>query len=319
MPDFVDRARGAIIGQFIGDAMALGTHWHYNLMERERLYPEGVRGFERPVTGHYHAGRDPGDPTHYGDAAMLLLESLVADRGFDARRFGRRFVDAFDAGYAGYRDKPTRLTIEAAKPHLDDPAFAFQSGADDFQTVSMCRMAPVAVLYAGHPDLDAIVEAVVRVAQANDEAVAHNQAFVRILSRLLCGEAIEAAIDTACEEQSGPAADLVRLRLGDALSMLEKSVVDATGLVGRSCYLPCTFPGIIHACLKHSDDFNGAVLETVRAGGDNASRAACVGALLGAAVGFSAIPEELIGRLNAAGAILALIDQLMRLSARSGP
>ena len=87
MPDFVDRAKGAIIGQFIGDAMALGSHWHYNLLERERLYPGGIRGFERPVPGHYHAGRDPGDPTHYGDAAMLLLESLVADRGFDARRF----------------------------------------------------------------------------------------------------------------------------------------------------------------------------------------------------------------------------------------
>jgi ADP-ribosylglycohydrolase len=318
MPDVVDRAKGAIVGQFIGDAMALGSHWHYNLLERDRLYPGGITGFERPAPGHYHAGRDPGDPTHYGDAAMLLLESLVADRGFDARGFGRRFVRAFDAGYAGYRDKPTRLTIETAKPRLDDPAFAFQSGADDFQTVSMCRMAPVAVLYAGRSDLDTVVEAVVRVTQANAEAVAHNQVFARILSGLLSGTPLEAAIDIACREQSGAGADLVRLRRSDAMAMLEKSVVDATGLVGRSCYLPCTFPSILHACLKHPDDFTKAVLETVRAGGDNASRAACVGALLGAAVGFSAIPEKLIGRLNTSSSILTLCDQLLQLSARSG-
>lgn len=317
MPDFVDRAKGAIVGQFIGDAMALGSHWHYNLLERERLYPGGIQGFERPVPGHYHAGRDPGDPTHYGDAAMLLLESLVADQGFDAGRFGRRFARAFDVGYSGYRDKPTRLTIENAKPHLDDPGFAFQSGADDFQTVSMCRMAPVAVLYAGRSNLDAVVEAVVRVAQANAEAVAHNQVFARILSGLLSGTAMAAAIDIACREQTGAGADLVRLRRSDAIAMREKSVVDATGLVGRSCYLPCTFPSILHACLKHSGDFSNAVLETVRAGGDNASRAACVGAMLGAAVGFSAIPEALIDRLNASRAILALCDQLLQLSAQS--
>lgn len=318
MPDFVDRAKGAIVGQFIGDAMALGSHWHYNLLERERLYPGGIQGFERPVPGHYHAGRSPGDPTHYGDAAMLLLDSLVADRGFDARRFGRRFVSAFDAGYAGYRDKPTRLTVENAKPHLDDPGFAFQAGADDFQTVSMCRMAPVVALHAGRSDLDTVVEAVVRVAQANAEAVAHNQVFARTLSRLIVDTPLEAAIDTACREQSGIGADLVRMRRRDADSMLEKSVVDATGLVGRSCYLPCTFPSIIHACLKHPGDLTTAVLETVRAGGDNASRAACVGAIQGAMVGFSAIPEQLIDSLNASSVILARCDQLLLLSAQSG-
>jgi ADP-ribosyl-[dinitrogen reductase] hydrolase len=311
LPDFTDRARGAILGQFIGDAMALGSHWHYNLLERSRLYPEGIRGFERPAPGHYHAGREPGDPTHYGDAARLLLESLVEDGGFDTKHFGRRFVAAFDAGYGGYRDKPTRLTIENAKPHLGDPDFAFQSGADDFQTVTMCRLAPVIVRYATSPVLDEVVERVVRVTQANAEAVSHNQAFARILAAVLHGDALGPAIEAGCATQEGPAGDLVRIRLGDALAMREKDVVDATGLVGRSCYLPCTFPSILHACLSHPDDFATAVRETVRAGGDNASRGACVGALLGAAVRASGIPEQLKARLKASAAIKALIDRLL--------
>jgi len=318
MPDFVDRAKGAILGQFIGDAMALGSHWHYNLLERERLYPDGIQGFERPMPGHYHDGRAPGDPTHYGDAARLLLESLVVDHGFDAQRFGRRFVSAFDERYAGYRDKPTRLTIENAKPHLDDPTFAFQSGADDFQTVSLCRLAPVVVLYHSRSDLDSVVENAVRVTQANPEAVAHNQAYAHILSYLLDATDIETAIECACREQSGDGGDLVRVRQCDAKSLIDRSVVDAAGLVGRSCYLPCTFPTILHACLKHRDDFGRAVLETVRAGGDNASRAACVGALLGAAVGLTAIPEDLINRLNASRAILSQCDQLLEIRAQNG-
>jgi ADP-ribosylglycohydrolase len=311
MPDFADRARGAVLGQFIGDAMALGSHWHYNLLERERLYPAGIHGFERPAPGHYHAGREPGQPTHYGDAAMLLLRSLVADRGFDERRFGRRFVDAFDERYAGYRDKPTRITVENAKPHLDDSDFAFQSGADDFQTVSMCRIAPIVVLHAGRADRDSVVERAVRVTQANAEAVAHNQAFARMLEALLRGIALPAAIDLGCREQTGQAADLVRIRLGDALAMQGSDVIDATGLVGRSCYLPCTFPSILHACLEHRDDFGVAVLEAVRAGGDNASRAACVGALMGASLGLAAIPTAIRERLSARDEILALVDQLL--------
>jgi ADP-ribosyl-[dinitrogen reductase] hydrolase len=322
MPDFADRARGAVIGQFIGDAMALGSHWHYNLLERERLYPDGIQGFERPSPGHYHSGREPGDPTHYGDAARLLLESLVLDAGFDERRFGRRFVAAFGAGYPGYRDKPTRLTIENALPHLDGPEFAFQSGADDFQTVSMCRLTPVVVLYGDRPDRDGVVERAVRVTQANEEAVVHCQTFARILNAALDGTDLGTAIVAGCEAQTGGGAEVVRIRLGDALAMRDKSVVDATGLVGRSCYLPCTFPSILHACLRHQDNFTSAVLETVRAGGDNASRAACVGALLGAAVGASAIPGCLVDRLNDLTSIEALIDQLLssrnKLRAESG-
>jgi ADP-ribosylglycohydrolase len=318
MPSFADRAKGAIIGQFIGDAMALGSHWHYNLLERERLYPEGIKGFEPPLSGHYHAGRVPGDPTHYGDAALLLLESIANDRGFDSRSFGRRFVSAFDSSYAGYRDKPTRLTIENAGPCLNDPAFDFQSGADDFQTVTMSRLAPVAVFYAGQADIDQTVERVVRVTQANTEAIAHNQAFARILEYLFDGIAMEAAVARACQEQAGPGSELVRVRLGDALAMLDRPVVEATGLVGRSCYLPCTFPSILHACLRHSADFETAVLETVRAGGDNASRGACVGALMGAALGYSAIPSRLLDRLNARWTIGLLIDELMRLKGEIG-
>lgn len=318
MPDFADRAKGAVFGQFIGDAMALGSHWHYNLLERQRLYPGGVVGFERPTPGHYHAGREPGEQTHYGDAALLLLRGIVADRGVDHRRFGRRFVDAFDAPYGGYRDKPTRITIEHAKPHLDDPDFAFQSGADDFQTVSMCRIAPVVVLHAARSDRDAMVERVVRVTQANSEAVAHNQAFGRILDALLHGADVTEAIETGCLRQAGPAADLVHIRLGDAVSMLESSVIDATGLVGRSCYLPCTFPSILHACLRHRGDFATAVLETVRAGGDNASRAACVGALMGAAVGFVGMPARLVEELRLRHDIEPLVDALLTIREENG-
>ena len=34
--DFQDRAVGAVMGAFIGDALALGPHWYYNLDDLRR-------------------------------------------------------------------------------------------------------------------------------------------------------------------------------------------------------------------------------------------------------------------------------------------
>src|SRR3984957_1602724 len=107
------RLRGAVWGQFVGDAAALGTHWIYNLAELQKLYPGGIQGFEAPQEGHYHFGKKPGDQTHYGDGALVLLESLAKEGRFDPRAFGRSFVEAFRTDtYSGYIDKATRGTLE---------------------------------------------------------------------------------------------------------------------------------------------------------------------------------------------------------------
>src|SRR6202007_841697 len=108
-----DRFRGAIWGQFVGDAAALGTPWIYDLTDLQQQFPSGIYGFETPAEGHYHFGKKPGDQTHYGDGALVLLESLATGGAFDARTFGRSFVETFRPGaYSGYIDKATRGTLE---------------------------------------------------------------------------------------------------------------------------------------------------------------------------------------------------------------
>src|SRR6201987_6195959 len=83
-----DRLQGAVWGQFVGDATALGAHWIYDLSELSARFPGCVFGFEAPATGDYHESKTPGDLTHYGDGALLLLESIAEQGGFDPRAFG---------------------------------------------------------------------------------------------------------------------------------------------------------------------------------------------------------------------------------------
>src|SRR6201984_3887771 len=100
-----DRLRGAVWGQFVGDAAALGTHWIYDLSELSARFPSGIFGFEAPAAGDYHESKKPGDQTHYGDGALVLLESIAEHGGFDPRAFGDRFVKTFESShYNDYLD-----------------------------------------------------------------------------------------------------------------------------------------------------------------------------------------------------------------------
>ncbi|HMR31418.1 MAG TPA: ADP-ribosylglycohydrolase family protein [Geminicoccaceae bacterium] len=307
------RARGAVLAQFVGDALCLGSHWYYNLADRRRVYPGGIEGFEAPVAGHYHAGREPGDPTHYGDAAMVLLRS-VAERGrADPVDYGRRFVALFDPEtYEGYLDKPTRLTVQAFRDAGGDAGrFSFQRGADDAQNVTTSRLAPVVVRHAADPDLDGIVERITRVCQDNPDAVAHALVHAHVLRRLLAGEPLEPALDAVIGGADGPVPLALAMRYEDAKAMREVPVVEATGEFGRSCYLPSTFPSLMHAALKHGHDLPAALLECCRAGGDNASRCAVLGSWLGAAHGIDAVPAPWRQRLKAAPEVEALTGRLL--------
>ena len=292
----VDRLRGMIWGQFVGDATALGSHWIYNLSELNAAYPDGVHGFETPKEGHYHEGKSPGDFTHYGDAALLLLQS-VADCGrFDAIHFGRQFLDVMAPGkYQGYVDHATRGTFEnkqnfdAMRPDIE---FDYQQGADDDQLATASSLAPVVAAHFRDESLLDIIEQVTRVRQNNNRAVAYMQTHTRILLELLEGRDIHSALHRV-EEMAAKDVNFgveLKRKFQSAFSSLAKSTIDATLELGQSCPLISSFPSSLHSLIKQDDSFNHCILAVLRAGGDNAGRAAMTGAWLGAHLGINAIP-----------------------------
>jgi len=52
-----NRASGAILGAFIGDALGLGPHWYYDLDELRKDFGPWIDGYTTPNPDHrYHAG-----------------------------------------------------------------------------------------------------------------------------------------------------------------------------------------------------------------------------------------------------------------------
>ena len=318
-----DRLRGAVWGQFVGDAAALGTHWIYDLTELSARFPGGIFGFEAPAAGHYHESKKPGDQTHYGDGALVLLESIAEHGGFDPRAFGNRFVETFGSSdYRGYLDWATLGTLKNYNRFREANSsgdYDFQQGADDAEPATASRLAGLAVRYRRDPNLPATIESLTRVCQNNPRAIGYMKFHGLLLVELFLGRDVHGALENAMVRVGPLAPNLngeLRQRTQQALAWTGKEVTEATLEFGQACPLPQSFPSALHAFLKHSNDFESAILATLRAGGDSAGRGAILGSWLGAHLGVDAIPRDWRTRLTAAPRISAALDKILLDEAR---
>ena len=247
-----DRVEGMIWGQFLGDAMCLGTHWIYNLEDLKTFYPD-LKGFEQPRAGHYHAGKKPGELTHYGEAALVLLESVAENGGLDIADYCQRFFSHFASpDYRGYLDSATRGTIENAKldaAGLPPESFNYQAGADDDQLATATSLAPVVARYWKSPDLAQQVERVTRVRQNHPRSVAYMQVYAQILVELLAGTDLHSAIHRVQESagKSPEFGDELTQRFKDVFERKHLSTTEATAQLGQSCPLKNSFPSALLA------------------------------------------------------------------------
>lgn len=66
---------------------------------------------------------------------------------------------------------------------------------------------------------------------------------------------------------------------------------DAVAKFGSSCHLPGSFQSPLH-CIMTMDDYQEAIRKNIMAGGDSASRAHLIGAMLAAQDGLESVPKE---------------------------
>jgi ADP-ribosylglycohydrolase len=70
-------------------------------------------------------------------------------------------------------------------------------------------------------------------------------------------------------------------------------------LLSPACYIDQSLPAVLYLAARYADDFEAALIANANVGGDNCHRGAVLGAILGAALGFPAIPERWIHGLQA--------------------
>jgi ADP-ribosylglycohydrolase len=339
-----NRAAGALLGAFIGDAMGLGPHWYYDLDEQRRDYGDWITGYTTPKPDRYHGGLKAGDLSQAGVILKMTTESLVERNGYDQADFCRRLeTELFPAldgtprhGPGGYTSHSIR---DAWRKRVVEKRSWTDSAGNADTTEAVERTLAIAILYANDPaKLVEFAEANTTLTQTDQTVVALSIAYCLVLGLLVTGERLDSRIgDTLAKmvddgvmpfHGSSPADQTSKRFAGqfsspDALFLprwMATTVDDPTIKIepawkvsivyGMPCAIYNLLPTVYYLATRFRGDFENAILHAVNGGGHNQARAMLTGCLVGAQVGLSRIPARFIEGLNNREEILSLAVEL---------
>jgi ADP-ribosyl-[dinitrogen reductase] hydrolase len=281
-----DNAVGALLGLAVGDALGAPV---------EGVGPDDLSGDHTEMTGGGLNGLRPGQGTGDTEMALRLAASLIEVGGYDADRVLGSYVDWYRADPPGMSDHMRQVlsTIESgADAYRATSTLHFDQGANSGNGALM-RTTPIGIAFAGR-------EGPLRDATLADAALTHFDPLAGKVA-LLHNQVLSWVLT------AGPQAVFNQLKDPEWLDdRIEDVVIPATaGVLGYAVALAREEPGsalasiaIALAAFFSADDFEKGLVWAVNLGGDADTNGAVTGALLGARLGASAIPERWLSALE---------------------
>ena len=290
-----DRARGALLGLAVGDA--IGTTVEFK-----------QRGTFRPLTDMVGGGPFkllPGQWTDDTSMALCLAASLV-ENGFDTLDQMQRYTLWHDEGYMSSNGhcfdigNATSTALERFRRSGNPVAGSTRS--DSAGNGSIMRLAPVPIYYLDTP------ERAIELSEAQSKTT-HRAPECLMSCRLLAEALIRALQGLPKDQLMAPSQQI--LPMSDALKSIaegqyktkSETQIRGTGYVVES--LEAAF-----WCFWQTDSFKDCVLLAANLGDDADTTAAVAGQLAGAFYGETGIPQPWLKKLTMVKEIGQLAEQL---------
>lgn len=303
MTDFLSRARGALVGLAVGDAV--GTTNEFK-----------VASTFKPITDMVGGGPfllKPGQWTDDTSMALCLADSLLAKGHYDSFDVMERYQRWFSKGYRSSTDRcfdiggQVRAALFDFEHEQRVPVTAERSNRAG--NGAIMRLAPVVIAGFEHREIREIVVTAglsARETHYSVEAEAATEVFAALLVGALLGWAPEHIINVGWAS-TGPAFDEMAAR------------VISTDPAERASWESETSGYIVHGLrlavhgLLDFPSFKDATLAIANMGGDSDTNAAIYGQLGGAFYGVEAIPASWRSTLHQGEEIDALARALVDL------
>lgn len=298
-----DNAKAMVLASFIGDSLALPAHWIYDTIQIESKFGR-VETFMKPDPTSYHPTKDAGEFTHYGDQALVLLNSIADRSGFDPNHFAESWRRLF-SDYKGYIDKATRGTLQ----NLSQGATVLEAGSSSSDLAGAARIAPL--VYRYRESLEELIHhARTQTAMTHNNPLVIESAefFARLTWEILNGLSPREALSKMEKENFHQ--DPFSHWITHAVNTSGTNTQRVISQFGQSCDTRGAFPSVIHLIAHHENDLKEALIENVMAGGDSAARGMVVGMVLGAYLGMEAIPGEWMENLKQYRHIMDLLNKI---------
>ena len=341
-----DRIRGSLIGGAIGDALGYPVEFIYSFGEIQQRY--GERGITRLDTRQHWLDETEqvGKAVVSDDTQMTLF---TANGLLNAKRLGmpgtvgvcRAYIEWYltQIGMKSPKFRDCWISDVPALNHRRAPGNTCMSaldsiyrGKEPMNSSKGCggvmRVAPIP-LYAAVNDRINIETADRLAGDAAEITHQHPLGFIpaalmaHIIYRLATDESpsresVEGYINEGLDEMNAlypGCSDSVRslramVARAVALSKCGISDVESIGQIGEGWIGDEALAIALYCALKHFDSFEEAMIASVNHGGDSDSTGAVTGNILGAAVGYEAIPQFFKDDLEMHDLILHVADDL---------
>jgi ADP-ribosylglycohydrolase len=329
-----DRAMGAIMGTLIGDALGLGCHWYYDLAQLQADYGNWVSEY-RPskidrkdrfaniAKLRHEAGLRAGDVSQTGQVTIFLLESLAERGSYDEGDFTSRLdalLETLDGTpFSGrYTDRAMRDVWKQRKSGM---AWQQVGSMADTSEAAMRSTILAARFFRDPERLAKVGYQNIRLTHHDPYIASQSLSFSLTVSALVndpavsnIGKYMNQLADQESIRELVPSYDCLSQVANGAVAVDSPVKVEPASLVGSIYGLACTLgfmlPAAYYLIHRYPEDFEMAVLSAVNGGGNNMARAALTGALSGAMVGLTGIPERFVSGLKDSDRLLQLAEKV---------
>jgi len=309
----LDRFKGALVGCAVGDALGAPV---------EGLPPEEIAlEYGRVTTyqdGRFGAGRLTSNTQMAIALSQSILEMGRCDREHMGRVFGR-WMKASDDGVKEARG--IGVACATASRRLYEGTSPDESGVPSAGCGAATRAAPVGLRYYHQPGT--LKRAATEQAWLTHTDPAAVAGAVAVALAVSMGIRVEGVGDrSSFIEEIAVFVESIDPGLAGKIAcltdFLEANPEDGFDFFGNSGYVMETVPGALFAFLRSPDNFEESVVTAASAGGDSSSLGAIAGAVSGAWVGLSAIPDHLKEPLEGREYIESVASHLYTLTPAPG-
>ena len=287
----VRRARAALLGGAVGDALGATTEFMKPDQIRERI------GVHREITGGGWLNLLPGQVTDDTEMTLCVARGIVQARGWNLPAIADRFAHWLSGGPADVGATCRRGILE----YVETRRLVAAPNEWDAGNGAAMRVAPVALYTLGDEEL--LSRLAVEQAHITHHHPLSDAACVavgRLVQRGLLGKPLP-GLRAAAEELAARHPEF-RFKGYDGES---------------SAYVPDTLRTVLDAFFS-TESFEECLVKTVNRGGDADTAGAIAGTIAGARYGLAAIPRRWVNALDAGlrEELASLAEHLVRLSPR---
>jgi ADP-ribosylglycohydrolase len=324
----LDKIRGVVFGQAIGDALGFGTEF-LSKSDVAFTYPDGltdysqIRFFSR-INNRFEQPQDwrwqPGDWTDDTDLMLCIFDSLLANQEINFKDIAARFHDwAMKDGFGigGTMSKVINDPEFLENPHHAALQFWELQERQSAANGAVMRTSILGLWqYKDPQQVKLNAENVCALTHADPRCIASCVAVCLTISLLVRGAVnLEKLVDEIRQEVHEFHPEIEEYFKKARETSLEALRLDEGLNLGEQVKLGYTLKtlGAAFWALLHAQTFREGMLSIIHEGGDADTNAAVAGALLGARFGYSSIPSSWIDGLVYKEQLWSRVGELVKL------